>query len=35
MAYNWSVTTVFVMNAACYNNMVKYQLVHDFLVYEF
>ena len=21
--------------ASCYNKMVKYQLVHDFLVYEF
>ena len=31
--YSWSVT-VSVMNAACYDNIVKYQLVHDFLVYE-
>ena len=21
------------MNAACYNSIIKYQLVHDFLVY--
>ena len=34
IVYNWSVT-VSVMNAACYNNMVKHKLVHDFLVYEF
>ena len=34
IAYNRSVT-VSVMNAACYNDVVKCQLVHDFLVYEF
>ena len=32
--YSWSVTDS-VINTACYNIVVKYQLMHDFLVYEF